>query len=71
MSTTWVFIGLLAGREVAMYNRIRFVTQKKVYKHVAKDLLKTIIGLVISIATVLLINHFDKIHALLDYYFNM
>ena len=71
MSTTWVFIGLLAGREVAMYNRIRFVTQKKVYKHVAKDLLKTIIGLVISIATVLLINHFDKIHAHFDYYFNM
>ncbi len=71
MSTTWVFVGLLAGREVAMYNRIRFETQKKVYKHVAKDLLKTIIGLVVSIVVVLLINHFDKIYKLLDYYFNL
>ena len=71
MSTTWVFIGLLAGREVAMYNRIRFETQKKVYKHVAKDLLKTIIGLIVSIAVVALINHFDKIYNLLDYYFNL
>ncbi len=71
MSTTWVFVGLLAGREVAMYNRIRFRTKKKVYKHVAKDLLKTVIGLVVSIAVVLLINHFDKFCKLLDYYFNM
>lgn len=71
MSTTWVFIGLLAGREVAMYNRIRFETQKKVYKHVAKDFLKALIGLVISIVTVLLINHFDKIKMLVLDYLNL
>lgn len=71
MSTTWVFIGLLAGREVAMYNRIRFETQKKVYKHVAKDFLKAMVGLVVSIVVVLLINHFDKVYKLLDYYFNL
>ena len=71
MSTTWVFIGLLAGREVAMYNRIRFETQKKVYKHVAKDLLKTVFGLAVSIAVVLLINHFDKVYKILDHYFNL
>ena len=64
MSTTWVFVGLLAGREVAMYNRIRFETQKKVYKHIAKDFLKTLIGLVISIATVMFINHFNQIRTL-------
>ncbi len=64
MSTTWVFVGLLAGREVAMYNRIRFETQKKVYKHVAKDFLKTLIGLIVSIATVMLINHFNQIRTL-------
>lgn len=71
MSTTWVFIGLLAGREVAMYNRIRFKTQKKVYKHITKDFLKAMIGLAVSITVVLLINHFDKIHTLFDYYFNL
>lgn len=71
MSTTWVFVGLLAGREVAMYNRIRFETQKKVYKHIAKDLLKTIIGLAVSIVTVMFINHFHQIRALIHHYFNL
>lgn len=71
MSTTWVFIGLLAGREVAMYNRIRFETQKKVYKHVAKDLFKTVFGLAVSIAVVFSINHFDKVYTILDHYFNL
>ena len=28
MSTTWVFIGLLAGREVALYQRLRFESPK-------------------------------------------
>jgi len=71
MSTTWVFIGLLAGREVAMYNRIRFLTQKKVYKHIIKDFIKAMAGLIISIAVVLLINYSDEIYTLLDYYFNL
>ena len=71
MSTTWVFVGLLAGREVAMYNRIRFETQKKVYKHVAKDLFKTVFGLAVSIAVVFSINHFDKVYTILDHYFNL
>lgn len=71
MSTTWVFIGLLAGREVAMYNRLRFETQKKVYKHVLKDLLKTIAGLVISIVTVLVINNFGAIKEIIHHYINL
>lgn len=71
MSTTWVFIGLLAGREVAMYNRLRFETQKKVYKHVLKDLLKTIMGLVISIVTVLAINHFNEIKTIIRHYISL
>lgn len=71
MSTTWVFIGLLAGREVAMYNRLRFETQKKVYKHVLKDLLKTIMGLVISIVTVVIINHFNEIKQIIHHYINL
>ena len=71
MSTTWVFIGLLAGREIAMYNRLRFETQKKVYKHVLKDFLKTVLGLVISIITVFAINHFDEIRATIYHYLNL
>lgn len=71
MSTTWVFIGLLAGREIAMYNRLRFETQKKVYKHVLKDLFKTITGLVVSIITVVLINHFDEIKSIIHHYINL
>ena len=71
MSTTWVFIGLLAGREIAMYNRLRFETQKKVYKHVLKDFLKTVFGLVISIITVFTINHFDEIKAIIYHYLNL
>ncbi|MCD8024081.1 MAG: hypothetical protein LUE64_00935, partial [Candidatus Gastranaerophilales bacterium] len=71
MSTTWVFIGLLAGREVAMYNRLRFETEKKVYKHVLKDLLKTVLGLIISIVTVLIINHFNEIKEIILHYINL
>ena len=71
MSTTWVFIGLLAGREIAMYNRLRFETQKKVYKHVLKDLLKTLTGLGVSIFTVLVINHFGQIKELILHYISL
>lgn len=71
MSTTWVFLGVLAGREIALYNRLRYIPEKKVYKHVAKDFLKTVIGLMVSIITVLLINHFDEICKLLHSYFNL
>ena len=35
MSTTWVFIGLLAGREIALYQRLRFESPKKMYKHLS------------------------------------
>ena len=71
MSTTWVFIGLLAGREIAMYNRIRFETQKKVYKHVAKDFTKTLLGLVISIVVVSIINHFELIKQVIYTYLHL
>ena len=71
MSTTWVFIGLLAGREIAMYNRLRFETQKKVYKHVLKDLFKALTGLIVSIITVMIINHFNEIKAVFHHYINL
>ena len=61
MSTTWVFIGLLAGREIALYHRLRFESQKKMYKHILKDLAKAAIGLIVSIVTVFLLLKFDVI----------
>ena len=61
ISTTWVFVGLLAGREIAMYSRLRFESSKKVYKHVGKDLYKVTLGLVVSMMVVFTINHFDVV----------
>ena len=61
MSTTWVFLGVLAGREIALYNRLRFITEKKVYKHLIKDLTKAIVGLVVSIAVVFILNNHQQI----------
>ena len=71
MSTTWVFLGVLAGREIALYNRLRFITEKKVYKHLIKDITKAIIGLVISIIVVFVLNQYDKIFALIHTYINL
>lgn len=55
MSTTWVFLGLLAGREIAL----RYNLQKKVPKEtlgdLGRDLGKVFFGLVVSIALVFLI----------------
>ena len=61
MSTTWVFIGLLAGREVALYQRLRFESPKKMYKHIIKDLTKVFLGLVVSILAVVLLTQYDVI----------
>ena len=55
MSTTWVFVGLLAGREIALYHRLRFESPKKMYKHILKDLTKVTFGLFVSILVVLLL----------------
>ena len=60
MSTTWVFVGLLAGRELA------FVTtnslgdkhnMKVVFPMLLKDFLKMMVGLAISVAIVLSIHY--------------
>ena len=71
MSTTWVFLGVLAGREIALYNRLRFITEKKVYKYILQDFTKAVIGLLVSIAVVLIINYFDKICILIKHYINL
>lgn len=59
MSTTWVFIGLLGGREIAM----NFIARKSKPKHkthvlkmVWRDVLYALIGLIISIILAIAIN---------------
>ena len=61
MSTTWVFIGLLAGREIALYQRLRFESPKKMYKHIIKDLYKVTLGLIVSIVVVILLTQFNYV----------
>jgi hypothetical protein len=55
MSTTWLFVGLLGGREIA----IRILLEKKVSKEtqkiVLRDLFKIILGLIISLLLVFVI----------------
>jgi hypothetical protein len=57
MSTTWVFIGLLAGREIAM--TIRGTTSRpprETLRLVGKDLVYVTIGLLVSMALAVSVN---------------
>ena len=59
MSTTWVFIGLLAGREIAMTftdARGKGKPLKTSLKLIAKDGGYALIGLAVSIALAIAIN---------------
>lgn len=55
MSTTWVFLGLLAGREIAMRYNLLGKVYGATYKDLGRDLGKVFFGLVVSIALVFLI----------------
>jgi len=58
MSTTWVFVGLLCGRELALNTYLtRKGNLKQVFPIVAKDFMKLLIGLAVSVVIVLLIHH--------------
>lgn len=56
MSTTWVFIGLLAGREIAIRWRLDNKLERNEIKSIIMDLGKVFLGLVISVVLVLLIS---------------
>ncbi|WP_046745134.1 hypothetical protein [Kordia zhangzhouensis] len=49
MSTTWAFIGILAGRELALGYTLQKEQLKKSYKLIAKDLAKVNLGLIVSV----------------------
>ncbi|MEK6482183.1 hypothetical protein WJR50_31885 [Catalinimonas sp. 4WD22] len=56
MSTTWVFIGLLAGREVAMRIKHDKRSKKKTFIMLGRDVLFATIGLLISIIIAAAVN---------------
>lgn len=61
MSTTWVFIGLLAGRELAIATRMVNYKFKHVFPLVGKDMLKLLFGLAVSIVIALAIQNAAEI----------
>ena len=57
MSTTWVFIGLLGGRELGMaLRRSGEHSISKTFKLIFKDFSFAMIGLIISIAIAIAVN---------------
>ena len=55
MSTTWAFIGILAGRELALKYRLNKKELKASYRLVVGDLTKVNIGLAVSVLLAYLI----------------
>lgn len=55
MSTTWVFIGLLAGREIGIRLRTDKKLKKEIVREVLVDLAKVTLGLVVSVLLVVII----------------
>ena len=57
MSTTWVFVGLLCGRELAVYRYFNIKGEVKiVFPMLLKDFLKMILGLALSVVLVWVIS---------------
>ena len=57
MSTTWVFVGLLTGRELAVASFRQKDSIKKVFPMVSRDFLKLMVGLAASVVIVLLVQY--------------
>ena len=57
MSTTWVFVGLLCGRELAMATMTGKAKFRTVFPLVTKDFIKMMIGLAASVMVVLAIHY--------------
>jgi len=58
MSTTWVFIGLLGGRELGMAISLRSNKTKQARKLITKDLMKVAIGMAVSLIITALMTYF-------------
>ena len=56
MSTTWVFVGLLAGRELAIASFTDKRKMKMVFPMVTKDFMKMMVGLLASVGVVVAVH---------------
>ena len=61
MSTTWAFIGVLAGREIALRQRVFTGTMKKGIRLVYTDFGKVFIGITVSISCILGLKYLNLI----------
>ena len=57
MSTTWVFVGILCGRELAIATMNKEYKLRYVFPIIGKDFLKMIFGLSVSVGIVLSIHY--------------
>lgn len=57
MSTTWAFVGILAGREMAIHQILKKDEMKLARKKILLDFFKVNLGLIISILTAFLIKY--------------
>ncbi|MCR9066311.1 MAG: hypothetical protein NXI00_20235 [Cytophagales bacterium] len=60
MSTTWVFIGLLTGREMAITTLSKHRKMKKLFPMVSADFGKLVIGMTVSVLIALGVNYLAK-----------
>lgn len=60
MSTTWVFIGLLSGRELAITSLSKHRKMKKLFPIISKDFGKLVLGMTVSVIIALLVNYIAK-----------
>ena len=61
MSTTWVFVGLLTGRELAIASFRQKDSIKKVFPMVSRDFLKLMVGLAASVVIVLIVQYMRSV----------
>ena len=57
MSTTWVFVGLLCGRELSISTVMKNYKFKHVFPIIGRDFLKMMLGLIVSVGIVLAIHY--------------
>lgn len=55
MSTTWAFIGILAGREIAIRHRMKHGHMKAGARIILMDFGKVLVGIIVSICSILLL----------------
>ena len=61
MSTTWAFVGILAGREIALRNKVYIGTLRAGWKLIGVDFLKVTFGILVSVVVVLILKNTGRI----------